>query len=105
MLVGLPTRNPPKARSQLGAAHEIVLGHLLRVRGSRTSKDGEHPLSDPTEIPPPYRDTGVAIPLSHCVSCGIADYRCYTPISFLKNGLSQSKQALEGGGIAGKACL
>ena len=47
-------------------------------------------LSDPTEIPP-YRETGVAIPLSHCLSCGIADYRCYTPTSFLKNGLSQSK--------------
>ena len=27
---------------------------------------------------PPHRETGVAIPLSHCVSCGIADYRCYT---------------------------
>ena len=49
-------------------------------------------LSDPTEIPPPpHRETGVAIPLSHCVSCGITDYRCYTPTSFLKNGLSQSK--------------
>ena len=23
----------------------------------------------------PYRETGVAIPLSHCVSCSIADYR------------------------------
>ena len=41
--------------------------------------------------PPPYRETGVAIPLSHCVSCGIADQCCYTPTSFLnKNGLSQS---------------
>ena len=39
---------------------------------------------------PPYRETGVAIPLSHCDSYGIADYRCYTPTSFLKNGLSQS---------------
>ena len=29
-------------------------------------------------------------PLSHCVSCGIADYRCYTPTSFLKNARSQS---------------
>ena len=28
---------------------------------------------------PPYRETGVAIPLSHCASCGIADYLCYTP--------------------------
>ena len=44
----------------------------------------------PKYPPPPYREKGVAIPLSHCVSCGIADYRCYTPTSFLKNGLSQS---------------
>ena len=50
-------------------------------------------LSDPTEIPPPpHRETSVAIPLLHCVSCGIADYRCYTPTSFRKNGLSQSKE-------------
>ena len=47
--------------------------------------------SDPTEIPPPYRETSVAIPLSHCVSCGIADYRCYTPPAFQKIGVSQSK--------------
>ena len=47
-------------------------------------------LSDPTEIPP-HRETGLAIPLSHCVSCGITDYCCYTPTSFLKDGLSQSK--------------
>ena len=38
----------------------------------------------------PYHETSVAIPMSHCVSRGIADYRCYTPTSFLKqNGLSQ----------------
>ena len=40
-------------------------------------------LSAPTQIPP-YRETSIAIPLSHCVSGGIADYRCYTPASFLK---------------------
>ena len=40
---------------------------------------------------PPYREAGVAIPLSHCVSYGIADHRCYAPTSFHKNGLSQSK--------------
>ena len=33
---------------------------------------------------PLYLETGVAIPLSHCVSCGIADYRCYTPAPFRK---------------------
>ena len=43
------------------------------------------------KYPPPYRETSVAIPLSHCVSCGIADYRCYTPTSVHKSGLSQSK--------------
>ena len=42
-------------------------------------------------VTPPYRETGVAISLSHCVSCGIADYRCYTPTSVRKSGLSQSK--------------
>ena len=53
---------------------------------------------------PPYRETRVAIPLSHCVSCGIADYRCYTPTSFRKNGLSQSKDRLQRGGHRGKTC-
>ena len=43
---------------------------------------------------PPYRETGVAVPLSHCVSCGIADYRCYTPTCFCKNGLSRPKADL-----------
>ena len=28
------------------------------------------------KYPPPYRETNVAIPLSHCVSCGIADVGC-----------------------------
>ena len=31
---------------------------------------------------PPYRETGVAIPLLHWLFYGIADYRCYTPTSF-----------------------
>ena len=43
------------------------------------------------KYPPPCRETGVAIPLSHCISCDIADYRCYTPTSLFKNGLSQPK--------------
>ena len=62
-------------------------------------------LSDPTDITPPYRETGVAIPLSDCVSTGIADYRCYTPASFLKNGLSRPKDRPIKGGIAERACL
>ena len=53
---------------------------------------------------PPYRETGVAIPLSHCVFCGIADYRCYTPTSFHKSGLSQSRDRPWRGGIREKAC-
>ena len=75
-------------------------------------------LSDPTEITPPYREAGVGIPLSHCVSCGIADYRCYTPTSSLKmayrnpktgltRGVSQEKLASEAyraiGGVAGNS--
>ena len=57
-------------------------------------------LSDPTETP--YRETGAAIPLSHCVSCGMADYRCYTPTSFLqipyrspKTGLTKARYCRE----------
>ena len=60
--------------------------------------------SDLTEIPP-YLETGLAIPLSRCFSCVIADYRCYTPTSFLKDGLSQSKGRPNKGAIAEKACL
>ena len=60
-------------------------------------------LSDPTEIPP-YRETSLAIPMSHCVAvcvfCGIADYRCYTPTSFRKSGLSQSEDGPNKEGIA-----
>ena len=53
--------------------------------------------------PPPYRKTGVAIPLSQGVSCGIADYRCYTLTSFRKNGRSQSKdRPYKGGGVSQK---
>ena len=58
-------------------------------------------LSDPTEIPP-YRETGVVIPLSHCVSCGIADYRCYTPTTFCTKGRSQSERGL-GRGVSQKS--
>ena len=51
----------------------------------------------------PYRETGVAIPLSPCVSCGIADYRCYTPtFSLRKSGLSRSKERPNKGGTAKK---
>ena len=62
-------------------------------------------LSDLAEAQPPYRETGVAISLSHCVSCGTADDRCYTPTSFHKNGLSQSEDRPNKGGVAERACL
>ena len=83
-----------------------ILGEFSVVSVSqkkRTRKVVE--LSDPTEITPPYRETGVAIPLSHSVSCGIAVCRCYTPTSFLENGLSHSKDRPNKGGIAEKASL
>ena len=51
---------------------------------------------------PPYRETRVAIPLSHCASCGIADYRCCILTSFLKNGLSRSKDRPNKGGLSQK---
>ena len=60
-------------------------------------------LSDPTEIPPPpYRETGVAIPLSHCVSCGIA---ATPPLLSLKMAYRNPKTGLTRGGLAEKARL
>ena len=47
----------------------------------------------PKHPPPPYRETVVAMPLPHCVSCGIADYHCYTPTFLNKNGLPQFKDS------------
>ena len=96
---------------------------------------GPHPPGDPTPSwdftlkipPPPFRRLGlplplpraenknkkypkrppsVAIPLLHCVFCGIADYRCDTPDFFpYINGLSQSKDRPRREGIAEKACF
>ena len=57
--------------------------------------DNDDRLSDLTEYPPPL------LSLSHCVFCGVADYRCYTPTSFRKSGQSQSKDGL-GGGVSQK---
>ena len=46
----------------------------------------------------PYRETGVVIPLSHCVFCGVADYWCYTPTSFRKKWpIASQRRALDGG--------
>ena len=45
---------------------------------------------------PPYRETGVAMPLLHCDSCGIADCRCYTPTSSRTScPIAIKRQALE----------
>ena len=57
------------------------------------------------KYPPPYRETGVAIPLSYYVSCGIADYRCYTLTSFRRNGLSNPKTGLGRRASQKKNCL
>ena len=46
---------------------------------------------------PPYRKAPVALPLSHCVFCGIADYRFYTPTAFRRGGQLQSKDRPWGG--------
>ena len=70
----------------------------------RPKQNSGNQLSDPTKITP-YRETGVAIPLSHCVPCGIADYRGYIPLlsvtmadhpnTDLTRGVSQKKLASE----------
>ena len=77
--------NPAKLFMFIGF---FLLPDKFREKGRKISEKVESVeirlLSDPTEIPPRYRETGVAIPLSHCVSGGIADYRCYTPTSCLK---------------------
>ena len=66
----------------------LVTKNIKRLVGAQRISSGNFYRnrlpSDPTKIPPvPYRETRVAKPLSHCVSCAIEDYRCYTP-SFLK---------------------
>ena len=54
---------------------------------------------------PPYRETDVAMPLSHSASCGIADYRCCTrSLLSAKWPIAVSRQALQGG-IAETTCL
>ena len=95
---------------------DALLKGVQRVLGSHAT---HHSASIPLETkllhiiflvtrpnyPPPHHEAGVAIPLFDCVSCGIADYRCYTSTSFCKNGLSQSKDRPNKGGIAEKASL
>ena len=48
----------------------------------------------------------VTRPQSHCVFCGIADHRCYTPTSFRRTiACRDSKTGLEGGGCSKKLAL
>ena len=89
---------------QMQMQNRSVFGYAISQMAPLAPVVALNRLSDPTEIPP-YRETGVAIPLSHCVSCGIADYRWYTPAAFRENGLSQSKDKPWNEGIAGQACL
>ena len=63
-----------EAHRVLSITLHTVLGGALGLSPSLVTRP---------KYPPPYRETSVAIPLSHCVSCGIADYRSYTPTSFL----------------------
>ena len=95
------------ALSAKGTAGSNILGYVCCSLGRDTEFIRNHSMSFRQDSHgiclvtrpkyPPYRETGVAIRLSHCVSCGIADYRCYTPTSFLKNGVSQSKTGLTRG--------
>ena len=95
-------------------AHFCVRPHLERPRlGTADTLSGALPraprflrLSDPTEIPPPYRETGVAMPLSPCFLW----YRRLSllhphPLLSVQNDLLQSKDRPSKGGIAEKACL
>ena len=89
-------RSSSRRNSELRSSHVLFLATNTKHGQGVGTCDNIAVLSDPTETPP-YRETSVAIPLSHCVSSGIADYRCYTPTSFLKNGLSQPKTDLTRG--------
>ena len=77
----------------------------LGLSGLKNSVPGS--LVTRPKTPPRYRETGAAIHLSRCVSCSIADNRCYAPTSFcnkkayrnpktdLTRGASQKKPASE----------
>ena len=71
-----------------------------RSRSQIASDQRSQPMTDtsiariPAESPkyPLSQATCRTTPVTLCFLCGIADYRCYTPTSFSKNGLlSQSK--------------
>ena len=70
-----------------------IFGHSA---GSTKKLTG--PLSDPTEIPPPpNRETDVAIPLWHCVFCGIAETIAATPpLLYVRMAYRSPKPGLRG---------
>ena len=76
-----------------GSARE---GRSLVIVGI-PSENSRSLVTRPKYPPPPHRETSAAIPVSHCISCGIADYRCYTPTSFKKNGYRNPKIGLTRG--------
>ena len=53
--------------------------------------------SDPAEIPPPYRETGVAIPLSHCVSVISQTIAATPPLLSVKKAYRSPKTGLTRG--------
>ena len=81
----------PRVGLEPAELHRIVCEFFVILFVPGSLHDDMKSWTRPKYPPNPYRETSVAIPLSNCVSCGIADYRCYTPTSFRKNGPSQSK--------------
>ena len=61
----------------------------------RTGKMTNRPCFAHIQAPPIARQLSQD-PLSHCVFCGIADYRCYTPTSFSKMAFRNPKTGLGG---------
>ena len=80
-----------KSRSEVPEREDFGEENCLGKGGAEKAKKGKKDaqkkvgLSDPTALPPPPPrercSNTVPIPLSHCVFCGIADYRCYNPTS------------------------
>ena len=66
-------------------------GAILAAFGALSVANPLPPSVTRPRYAPLSRDRCSTIPLSHCVSCGIADYRCYTPTCSSKSGLSRSK--------------
>ena len=102
---------PPRAmRAVRGNALETVqlrsyfgcTEDLLKVLSSQRIQATRPMLSDPTEIPPPHRETGVTIPLSHCFSVVSQTIAATPPLLSIKLAYRSPKTGLGGGGIAGK---